>query len=209
MKLLRLILQKNYCKNCLLVDNYEKQNLKLSKENSDIKSENDTFKRMIKLMNDKVDTNTSAIYFKLDEDVIKLITVKNHYDYQCKLIRVELDGYFFHIYEYGRIIPQTMDIDVIYKEHKDNENVVNYCLENFYIASLNCTPNKGYGSLLMEQFLDYIKPFGAKYVSGFISNYDASNPEHKSRLFHFYQKFGFTIGDVNDKGDYPIKLNLR
>lgn len=60
MKLLRLILQKNYCKNCLLVDNYEKQNLKLSKENSDIKSENDTFKRMIKLftigdVNDKGD----------------------------------------------------------------------------------------------------------------------------------------------------------
>lgn len=98
-----------------------------------------------------------------------------------------------------------MSVDVFY----ENENSDRCYVHHFYIAALNCIPNKGYGTKLMKAFLSYIKPFGAKFVSGFISSYDASDPEHKSRLFHFYRKKGFTIEEKNSKGDYPIKLNLR
>lgn len=160
---------------------------------------------LLSFLKEKVDTIRNAIYFNVADHNIELITVEAKYNHQCRLIRLDFDGYFFSVHEQGRITPNTMSVDVFY----ENENSDRCYIHHFYIAALNCIPNKGYGTKLMKAFLSYIKPFEAKYVSGIISNYDASDPEHKSRLFHFYSKFGFVIGDINNYGDYPIKLNLR
>lgn len=50
--------------------------------------------------------------------------------------------------------------------------------------------NKGYGAQLMNALLDYGKKNGISEIHGDLSIVDL---DHKDRLHHFYQKFGFTI----------------
>ena len=50
--------------------------------------------------------------------------------------------------------------------------------------------NKGYGSKLMNALLDYCKENGVSEIYGELSIVDL---DHKDRLHHFYQKFGFDI----------------
>ena len=50
--------------------------------------------------------------------------------------------------------------------------------------------NKGYGSKLMSALLDYAKKNGIAEITGDLSIVDL---DHKKRLHHFYQKFGFKI----------------
>lgn len=49
---------------------------------------------------------------------------------------------------------------------------------------------KGYGSLMMEKLLEYTKINNFNHIYGNLSIVDA---EHKNRLHHFYEKFGFEI----------------
>ena len=209
MKVLKKVLQKRYCSNCRLIETYKRRVGIVSEENKKLQRENDAIRRITDFLMKNVNADSNAIHVRYRDDSITIITLKPFYDYQCRLERLEFEGYFFNTYENQRIISQTLSVDVVYSEPECCTSKEKSFLKCFYLASLECTPNKGYGSALMEQFIKYIKPFGADYVSGIITNFDASSPEHKNRLFHFYQKFGFTIGDVNDKGDYPIKLNLR
>ncbi len=173
-----------------------------------MKTQYDTANELLKTLDEKIDIRRNAIYFKTKNESIQLITIEPFYDYECKLKRLELYGYFFRVQEIGRITPQTMSVDVFYGDYIYN-NIISHYVKHFYIAALDCIPNKGYGSIMMEQFLKYIKPFGAEYVNGIITNYDAKDIEHKNRLFHFYRKFNFEIGSLNEQGDYPIKLNLH
>lgn len=50
--------------------------------------------------------------------------------------------------------------------------------------------NKGYGSIMMDKLLSYATEFGYKAIHGNLSIVDT---DHKERLHHFYEKFGFTI----------------
>lgn len=50
--------------------------------------------------------------------------------------------------------------------------------------------NKGYGSELMNALIDYSKERGISEIYGELSIVDL---DHKNRLHHFYQKFGFKI----------------
>ena len=50
--------------------------------------------------------------------------------------------------------------------------------------------NKGYGSLLMDALLQHAREKGFKKIHGNLSVVDL---DHKDRLHHFYEKFGFTI----------------
>lgn len=64
--------------------------------------------------------------------------------------------------------------------------------------------NRGYGSLVMKAFLDYIKQFPVEKVIGWLSPVDYGQSEdYKEMLIHFYTKFGFTVTT-----DYNIFLDL-
>lgn len=173
-----------------------------------MKTKCDTANKLLKIFDEKIDIKRNAIYFTTKNESIQLITVEPFYDYECKLKRLEFYGYFFRTGETGRITPQTMSVDVFYEDFIHN-NIISHYVKHFYIAAFDCIPNKGYGSIMMEQFLEYIKPIGAEYVNGIITIYDTKDIEHKNRLFHFYRKFNFEIGSLNENGDYPIKLNLH
>ena len=56
--------------------------------------------------------------------------------------------------------------------------------------------NKGYGTLMMSELLNFAKENNYKKITGNISNVDNNtewDPHHRERLIHFYKKFGFKI----------------
>ena len=64
--------------------------------------------------------------------------------------------------------------------------------------------NKGYGSALMEELLNYAGRNGIRRITGNLSKHDRG---HKERLHHFYRKFGFTVTEFeNPDGDYDGKI---
>lgn len=156
----------------------------------------------LNLLADKIELDGAAIYYCVTEHDIQLITLHEEFDYQCRLIELDFRGYFVNQYSKNTAKFQEMMVIPVLNEKET-------AIDHFFIQDFACRPNHGYGSIMMKVVLDYIKRFGADYVNGYLCTVDTKNTEHKNRLFHFYQKFGFTIGDVNDKGDYPIKLNLR
>ena len=67
--------------------------------------------------------------------------------------------------------------------------------------------NKGYGSRMMEALLEYAKEHHFRCVHGNLSQWDL---DHKDRLHHFYQKFGFTIIEYPEPQDcYYGKIEIH
>lgn len=67
---------------------------------------------------------------------------------------------------------------------------------------------KGYGSLMMQELIAYAKENGYKIICGNLSKVDL---DHKERLHHFYEKFGFEITETEEQNDNfygKITLNL-
>ncbi len=50
--------------------------------------------------------------------------------------------------------------------------------------------NQGYGTLMMNELIQYAREHGHTHLYGNLSEVDN---DHRDRLFHFYQKFGFEI----------------
>lgn len=50
--------------------------------------------------------------------------------------------------------------------------------------------NNGYGTLMMNELIKYAREHGYTHLYGNLSEVDN---DHRDRLFHFYQKFGFEI----------------
>ena len=55
--------------------------------------------------------------------------------------------------------------------------------------------NKGYGSQMMTKLIAYAEKNGFKRIWGNLSNVDM---DHKERLYHFYEKFGFDIEEYEE-----------
>lgn len=58
--------------------------------------------------------------------------------------------------------------------------------------------NKGYGSVMMEKLIDYATSNGYRTIHGNLSIVDA---DHKERLHHFFEKFGFIITEFPELKD--------
>ena len=66
--------------------------------------------------------------------------------------------------------------------------------------------NKGYGTRMMEELLTYAREHQFNYVYGNLSEVDL---DHKGRLHHFYQKFGFIITEYPEpQENYYGKIEL-
>lgn len=63
--------------------------------------------------------------------------------------------------------------------------------ERITIGDIQCKKNnKGYGSAMMLALIDYAKQNEIECIEGWLSSVDG---DHRERLYHFYQKFGFEI----------------
>lgn len=58
--------------------------------------------------------------------------------------------------------------------------------------------NKGIGSMMMKELLSYAESNNYQEIRGELSIVDN---DHKDRLHHFYQKFGFEITETNNRND--------
>lgn len=63
------------------------------------------------------------------------------------------------------------------------------------ICDNNRDINKGYGSQMMRELISYAEKNGFKRIWGNLSNVDM---DHKERLYHFYEKFGFDIEEYDE-----------
>ena len=74
------------------------------------------------------------------------------------------------------------------------------------------SPNCGHGSILMQTLIDYAKSNHMEKIIGEISSidrFDKYDPNHYTRLKHFYGKFGFEITDIPDSDWQNITLKLE
>lgn len=81
--------------------------------------------------------------------------------------------------------------------------------KKIHICDIICySNNKGFGSILMKELINYAVGLKCKLVSGYLAKVDID--DHKDRLFHFYNKFGFKIVEKKDAGNliYDITLQL-
>ena len=67
--------------------------------------------------------------------------------------------------------------------------------------------NDGYGSLLLEFMIDFCRQNHLDSISGSLAPIDTT--DHPERLYHFYQKHGFTITDTDDPDTKSIYLKLN
>lgn len=66
------------------------------------------------------------------------------------------------------------------------------------------TNDIGNGSVAMQGLIQYSKLIGVSHITGYLSSVD---DDHKNRRNHFYEKFGFDVGENNiqltiQKGNY-------
>lgn len=67
--------------------------------------------------------------------------------------------------------------------------------------------NKGYGSLMMQKLIEFANQNDFIYIDGWLSRVHF---DHKERLLHFYQKFGFEITLCNENIKFAdINLNFK
>ena len=67
--------------------------------------------------------------------------------------------------------------------------------------------NKGYGSMMMDKLLQYSHENRFTHIYGNLSEVDRN---HKGRLHHFYEKFGFTITEYPElQGNNYGRIDMR
>lgn len=78
------------------------------------------------------------------------------------------------------------------------------------IYEISGPKNRGWGSLLMHRVLTYAKAKNCHAARAWLSQVDLgdkNDPEHRERLFHFYEKHGFAI-KTDKRGELWAKLAL-
>lgn len=193
------ILKKIYYKDChwsceRLSEAYDE----INKLEADLKNKQ-AIDSAIDVISEFQKTNEHIVYLAKSHMGLICVTKLDYYDYTGKT------RYFdFIAYEIGKPLSQnenmcTLNAELIYDKNKN--------ISHAFIVDIVGTTNQGYGSLIMKQFLKYIKHSNIRYVTGSLSNvdlFDEYDSEHKDRLYHFYQKFDFEI-----KPDKTIFLNLK
>lgn len=203
------IFKNRYCHNCFFRQEYfDYQNSKrrISKNTpADIKK--------LKNFNEKIQQaiNSGESIIRVSED--GFVTIKVFFDDKGMIDKFSFKGYFDMDSSYATHTFQAFAItsdDLINKEKLNpNKEVAISKVESFFIRDIQCehsNVDKGYGTILMNTFLEYIKPIKVKCVEGRLSSVDTRDridKEHKARLYHFYKKFGFEIDEKEH-----IKLDL-
>ena len=124
-----------------------------------------------------------------------LVTAQIEHDYLGKIKNLNLYAYKFLRNKFKRV--QEMFTELCYSEKLPR---------SIHIIDFRGEMNKGYGSIVMSQFLLYVKALNLnsiKRITGFLSLADA---DHWDLLYHFYGKFGFQITEENDIKHIILKL---
>lgn len=206
MKLLKRIFRKTFCENCRFRDSYYKyeslkQKLKVDeKKMTEIETTQAEFLKKIKAILPKDEV---ILFISVDIDSpLTMITLRSEYDVYGRIDKFTFRGYTSEYLKnpnsYFR--KEEIYVETRYKKVSDYDSIE--YLHHFYIVDVCCTPNKGYGSMLMNSMINYLSQFKLKnkdiYILGWLSPVDKST--HNERLHHFYEKFDFDF-TWNEKGE--------
>lgn len=185
---------------------YEKllrNNLKIAELNGELKM----FNKLL-LFNF---TQEQIIYIKPQSSPLFVVTLQQKFRYDGKIDTFDLFGYIFD----KRMDSFAMKNSHVKMNCRAVYNEEPAFLRNIFIVDFTVNDvwqNKGYGSIVMEELLKYVKCLKASYITGELSpvdigtsDDDETKRENRERLYHFYPKFGFTI----DKANNTIKLDLE
>ena len=134
-------------------------------------------------------TRNGEIVYRIYEtpETTFAVTFKINYDFEKKrILRILVFGHFLDGL-YGRLLPHRL-LSLPCYSHQ-NEKLFELNIRD----NIGPVKNKGYGSLVMEAFLNIATVVGASKITGELSLADELDSENKDRRNHFYEKFGFKI----------------
>lgn len=176
------LLKRKFCDTydqCALKD-VCKANEKLHKEIKHLKDKEENSPLICKYINE----NNQTLYINLSYNKNGIIYARQTM-LGNKVRYVDFYGHF-NI----NFIRKKGDFQIVSTAFKYDKHDISYC----YITDFKCYGNNGYGTIMMECILNYLKSYQVSYILGWASPVDTQDPndnEHGSRLHHFYEKFGF------------------
>ncbi len=189
MKFTKNIFTRKYCQNCETVKNISSEAQEIFKFAKKNEFSSIAIKEIIEL-------NKYNKILKVYEqnNSFFIITSKHNYDHKNFLTGINLYGYLIK-----QDFPNKLKtIQLVSKSVYDEPRIIYPEIKYFIISNINCEEGqcgKGYGSMLMEQFFEVIKPFKPNKITGWLSPVDEFDDNNKKRRNHFYEKFGFEITD--------------
>lgn len=177
---IRELLKDFVCSNCEMIDKLLDSNGRLNDQ--------------IKILNEKLEFFESIQNFHgYRETILKivlqkktpiLITVQTELDYKGKVKDINFYAYENKLNSRLERV-QTLFAHVSYNEYDIPERVS--------ILDFRGITNHGYGSIVMGEFLEYIKTIGLKSIKDVVGHLSFVDKDHWDMLYHFYGKFGFKI----------------
>jgi GNAT superfamily N-acetyltransferase len=151
------------------------------------------------------------MFIKKYADAFFVIIRRTRFDFRGRIHTVkgiELNGYDLDVNGYSNTKPFiTLRCNACYDDNYD-------CLRYLFIQDFNScksTRDKGFGSMVLQQFIEYAKSLDVEYVRGEMSFIDIGTEEgrteeqakNRARLYHFYPKHGF---EIDGNGAVVLKL---
>lgn len=166
---------------CELLNYGLELNKKYEREISNYQAKLDLFKELYS-------NNEIVLSFKEHNGYDTIVTVLTEYSRHVSKFSMTFHAYIIQGNKLKKM--QTLFTDVFMNENNEYR---------IHIVDFVGRVNEGYGSIVMSQFLEYIKSLPVKTISGWLSPVDLNrSEEHKELLFHFYTKFGFQITENNN-----------
>lgn len=140
-----------------------------------------------------------------------IITCEVFYNYKGRISEIEFNGYDLKMFQERSHGSKSF----IYLRSEAVYNTEHDYLKNLFIRDFRADiteRDKGYGGVMLEQFIKYANSLNAPYISGEFSfedigtdnDNDLSKKQNRERLYHFYPKHGFIITE-----DEKIHLQLK
>lgn len=164
--------------------------------------------RKIKYFNEEPE---DVIYLENIGDFIYAVTRKIELNHYGNLTKITLNGYELTLYR-NTLEKFKSFIELVAESRYDAEHKH---LTGLYIRDFLSNESKrdcGYGSIMMEKFVEYAKTLKVQYIAGSLSFVDIGTDDKRTaqqvknleRLHHFYPKHGFKI---NGNGGIRLQLN--
>lgn len=189
MKLLKKLFQKNYCSNCEYRSHYFESSRLKRKTNLFENKQKNFLNNIRNILNF---SNEIIVYLNpVNESPLVMITLITSHDFYGKIDTLDFYGYpnCYMNNPLKKTKLERLSISAIYDSKKGY-------LDHFYIDCFPCTPNLGYGSLLIQTAINLLITFDAPSLTGKITP-DITEENH-SRAVHFYTKYGFEIHKRNN-----------
>ena len=157
---------------------------------------NDSLILHMNLIKKVLDSGERIVCLTIHREQYVIVTVYEQYDYRG-LNNIEHRAYTLNLLGSRIEKVQNLFSEIYYDTQYNIPKTAK--IVDFYGNVIN----KGYGSIVMTEYLNYMKKLKIQKITGFLSLVDTHDETHRDLLHHFYKKFGFCIKE-NDN----IELEL-